>query len=296
MSTTHLPSVTTQQLIDQRLDAIDRALLGLLPRGDRQAIVAQVETRLRDLAAADLDVKAHQQAPVECPSPADAAAFGLPGASADAPPGLRPALSAASRRGPRLARSSLALSSGIVGIVALVLLFTMPITYVIASSFSQAEEMAEVLVITHVAAVALGGTMAVVLGISGLVSLSRRAGSLVGHGWAITGLCTGPLPMIVGGLLGLIVGFEIVSVEPVYSVTVDAPTPYVATAPQAVSAPMPSMPLASPPTVSEVPAGPYPPDGAYGAPPTMVEGPAELPVADAPGSILPPPSAPSVVD
>lgn len=293
MPTTNLSSVNPQQLIDQRLDAIDRALLGLLPRSDRQSIVAQVETRLRDLAAANADVKTHQQTPVEGPSPTDAAVFGLPGASADAPSGLQPILSAASRRGPRIHRSSLALSSGIVGIIALVLLLAMPITYVIASSFSQPEEVAEVLVVTHVAAVALGGTMAVVLGVSGLLSLSRRAGSLVGHGWAITGLCTGPLPMLVGGVLSVIVGLEITSGQPAYSVAVDASTPYVATAPQAVS--VPSMPVAGSATVSEAPVLSSPPVGAYGYP-TVVESPVSSPVTETPETSLPPASDPAVVD
>lgn len=41
-----------QPLIDLRLDAIDRALLGLLPRSERLEMVAQIETRLRELGPA----------------------------------------------------------------------------------------------------------------------------------------------------------------------------------------------------------------------------------------------------
>lgn len=49
MSTT---TAATQQIIDQRMDAIDRALLGLLPRPARQTIVAEIESRVKEWAAA----------------------------------------------------------------------------------------------------------------------------------------------------------------------------------------------------------------------------------------------------
>ncbi|HEV7223893.1 MAG TPA: hypothetical protein VGN42_14390, partial [Pirellulales bacterium] len=63
MSTTHAtPSDPVQRMIDLRLDAIDRALMGLLPRNDRLKTVAEVETRIRELAAADSAVEANLQA------------------------------------------------------------------------------------------------------------------------------------------------------------------------------------------------------------------------------------------
>ena len=77
MSTTHaMPSSAVQQMIDSRLDAVDRALMGLLPRNDRLETVAQVEKRIRELAAADSAVEANLQAQVEHAKPDDLARLG----------------------------------------------------------------------------------------------------------------------------------------------------------------------------------------------------------------------------
>jgi hypothetical protein len=212
MSTTNaMPTGEMQQLVDQRLDAIDRALLGLLPRQERLSIVGQVETRLRELAVAGPAVDADQQLPLER-HVADAAHFGAPGESRS-----------------RRHQSRLALSSGVLGIVALALLFALPLTYLVLGSIGMFDEAAEILLGAHVVAVALGGTLAVALSIAGLVSLQRSRGRMAGHGWAITGLSTGPLPMFVGGLLVLVATLQIAA-EPVSQVVT-------ATAPVTVSGP-----------------------------------------------------------
>ena len=205
----------TQQLIDQRLDAIDRALLGLLPRGDRLTIVTQLETRLRELAAASPAVEAQQHLPAEDAAQVESAL----------PQGVAPIIPAGTRSA-HLKRSRLALSSGILGIVALVALFVFPITFVLVSSFGEMfEEAAMVLLGTHLATVAVGGTAAVALGIAGLVVLGRRPGRLVGHGWAITGLCTGPLPMFAGGLIALVAGVQLLPTRSVVGYTNVAQNP-----------------------------------------------------------------------
>ncbi|HQU44114.1 MAG TPA: hypothetical protein PK867_14940 [Pirellulales bacterium] len=215
MSTT--ATTTTQQLIDQRLDAIDRALLGLLPRNDRLTIVTQLETRLRELAAASPAVEAHQRSPVECAASADAAHFGAPAESALLRPGVTPHIPAGAKTlSARLKRSRLALSSGVLGIVALVALFVFPISMTAVSMFGELfEEAAIVLLGAHLATLVICGTLAVALGIAGLVVLNRRAGQLAGHGWAITGLCTGPLPMLAGGLIALAAGMPILTTRSV---------------------------------------------------------------------------------
>ncbi|HVA50923.1 MAG TPA: hypothetical protein VNH11_31565 [Pirellulales bacterium] len=225
MSTT--ATSTTQQLIDQRLDAIDRALLGLLPRNDRLTIVTQLETRLRELAAASPAVEAHQRSPVECATSADAAHFGAPAESALLPPGVAPLIPAGAKTlSARLKRSRLALSSGVLGIVALVALFVFPVSFAVISTFGERfEEAAMVLLGAHLATVAICGTLAVALGIAGLVVLNRRAGQLVGHGWAITGLCTGPLPMLAGSLIALVTGMQLLAVRTVQVTQVAAPGP-----------------------------------------------------------------------
>ena len=173
-------ATVTGDVIDQRLDALDRALLGLLPRAERLAMVADVEARVREGHAAD---------------PAAVERLASPGAESTA--------EASTSRGPRQAqrRSTLALTSGVIGIVALVLLFLMPVTYLVVATTSEVigEVTSYLLLSANVIVVALGGAAAVVMGITALVRLSRRQGR-VGHGWAITALCTGPLPALVGGL------------------------------------------------------------------------------------------------
>jgi hypothetical protein len=174
-------SDATQELIDQRLDTIDRALMGLMPRGERLKFMAEVETMVREGGNLN-SVLAEEVVEVQT-SPRRT--------EADSPRG---------RRG----RSRLALTSGVMGITALVLLFMVPLTYIVACMTGE-----EVVVYASLGlnalAVALGGAAAVALGIAALVRLNRRHCRQVGHGWAITGLCTGPLPMLIGGLAMLAV-------------------------------------------------------------------------------------------
>jgi hypothetical protein len=177
-------SVATDELIDERLDTIDRALMGLMPRRERLKFLAETEVMLRDrgvlnsVLAEELD---------------------------EAQEGLRSTalIPQTGRRG----RSRLALASGVLGIVAAVLLFAMPVTYIVVSMAGEAiGEMASYALLgLNVLAVALGGATAVILGIAALVRLSRRHSRQVGHGWAITGLCAGPVPMLLGGLAMLFV-------------------------------------------------------------------------------------------
>lgn len=190
------PSTTGQALIEQRLDALDRALLGILPRNERLAFVTQVETRVRELADGNAGTDSIVQTAMD-------------------PEVLTVAASRAAAVISPKRRSRLALSSGILGIVALAMLFAMPITYVVVAFVGEGlgEFVSIGLLSIHVLAVAIGGLVAGIMGIAGLVSLARRKGRLVGHGWAITGLCTAPLPTFVGGLLVLVTGFSLFSVQ-----------------------------------------------------------------------------------
>ena len=61
----------------------------------------------------------------------------------------------------------------------------------------------------HALAVATGGLAAIGLGITALVSLRRHKEQLVGHGWAIAGLCAGPLPRFVGCSAVLVGGLQL---------------------------------------------------------------------------------------
>ena len=60
---TATPHPDLQQFIEQRLDTIDQALLGLLPRQDRLATVAQVETRIHEKVAANAALARNLQRP-----------------------------------------------------------------------------------------------------------------------------------------------------------------------------------------------------------------------------------------
>jgi hypothetical protein len=173
-------NAATQELMDGRLDALDRALLGLLPRSERLKFVAEVEAKVRDGGVVSPEVM----------STTDERTAAVPAVGTN-----------------RNRRSWLAITSGVVGIVALVLLFLLPITYLIVATIGEivGELGAYVLLGLNFFLVALGGAAAVVMGITALIRLARRRTSQRGHGWAITGLCTGPLPMLVGGLAMIVV-------------------------------------------------------------------------------------------
>src|SRR5688572_29905564 len=95
----------SQQSIDERLDQVDRLLLGLLPRGERLEFVAKLDSRLRDrLAAGDNAVENALQAQVDEPQ--------LTGSSGP-------------RRTKKLSR--LALAAGGLGLLSVALMFAIPI-------------------------------------------------------------------------------------------------------------------------------------------------------------------------
>jgi hypothetical protein len=167
--------MSTQQWIDQRLDALDRALLGLLPRSERLAVVADVQARLD--GRTDLDV-----------------ALAEPTAENE---------SAHARTAPARPRrrSGMAFTSGVLGMVACGLLILLPLTYLIVASTGEllGEMVIYALLSLNIFFIAAGGGAAVILGIVSLVRMNRMRGR-TGHGWAVTGLCTGPLPALIGSL------------------------------------------------------------------------------------------------
>src|SRR5262249_43993339 len=109
-------------------------------------------------------------------------------------------------------RSGMALTAGILGIVALVLLFATPVSYLIAGFLGDVigEMGAIALVGVHLGIVTIGGLAAVALGTAALVKLKRRRSEIGGHAWAITGLCTGPWPLLGGAVVGIILGVELI--------------------------------------------------------------------------------------
>lgn len=181
-----LSATERQALIDRRLDEIDRTLLGLLPRSERLAIVANVEARV--LALGD-DVSLTRETSAETPVTSLAAV------------GIRT----------RGRRSRLAFSAGVLGIIAISCLIFSPLLFVGLSIFAEllGETFTIILFAVLVGLVTLGGGLAVFGGGASLFRLGRRGQSSTGMGWAVTGLCTGALPMLLGvvGLLAALSEF-----------------------------------------------------------------------------------------
>ncbi len=212
-----LSAAERQALIDRRLDEIDRALLGLLPRAERLAMVANVESRIQALGA---DVSLARDTPVET-------------ANASAP--------AVANRA-RGHRSRLAFAAGVLGIIAVSCLIVSPLLLVGLSVFAEllGETFAILLFSLLTALVALGGGLAVFGGGVSLFRLARRGQTATGTGWAITGLCTGALPLLIGfvGFLSLLA--TVMPAETV-QVTWNATTP-VGAGPYAVPCAAPGTP------------------------------------------------------
>jgi hypothetical protein len=247
----------SNEAIHRRLDGIDQMLIGLVPRPERLAIVADLERRIRELAANDPEYRVDAARTPSVVPPADVS----PSSTLD-----RTVTPAQPRR-----RSKLAFISGISGIVSLIMLVATPVLYVVISLYSEmiedsgGEMAAAIVLLGQVFLVAFGGFAAVALGIAGAVVVSKHRQQLEGSGWAATGLCTGMMPMLLGGLLCLIVGlptilsFSVANQQPQTVASVDvAGLPYpmpVNNSPPVIYGPSPT-PSYAPPAV---PSSPYDP-------------------------------------
>lgn len=171
-------------IVERRMDELDRLLLGLLPRAERLALVASVEARVQELGAAvDLGRTLPAEAPIA------AVAVGR---------------TTANSRG---RRSRLAFSSGVLGIVVASCLVGSPLLLVALSIFGEllGETFSILLFGLLTVLITIGGGIAVFCGGIALLRLARRGQTATGTGWAITGLCTGALPLLIGfvGVLSL---------------------------------------------------------------------------------------------
>jgi hypothetical protein len=206
-----------RQLIDARLDTIERMLLGRVPRPDRLAIVRDVEGQIHEMLAArvvdetsppDRDTVLGVLADLDPPEaylPEDG-----PGATVGQgrlPVRLVPASALARGRRPGAGASSargtqrLALWSGILGIVALLGAVGFgPFLYLLAVAFSS-----ELLLLVGLPCVVVGTLLTAVLAIvlAAMVRLSRHM--------AIVGLVCGGLTLILDLLAALVLGFMLLS-------------------------------------------------------------------------------------
>lgn len=195
------PATNHPLWIDQRLDQIEGALLGVLPRQERLSLLAGIESRLVKLAAENPELEKSVTQKLEAPELASSQAVVNSAGTSAKPTAAR--------------RSRMAFTSGILGIVVLVLMFFSPIIYTLAAfaselSGSMGEVGAIILLVGLVLLLAFGGLAAVMMGIVSLVKISRSQKKLVGTGWAITGLCTGPMPMFAGAF-GMLIFLPLVA-------------------------------------------------------------------------------------
>jgi len=185
--------------LESRLDAIDQLLLGCLPRGERLAFVAALEEKLRSHSATPEDHSLAVGRPF-----AETMPFPIPAHDAGTQTGL---WQSAARL--RLRRSRLALFSGILGIAGGALLFGTPLAYGAATLFAEVldETIAIIALVAYAALILFASAGAILAGIVALWRLRRRK-DVGGKGWAITGLCTGPIPLGITSLIALYIGIQ----------------------------------------------------------------------------------------
>jgi hypothetical protein len=178
-------SEALQNLIDARLDTIDRMLLGRVPRQDRTAIVREVEGQIydllqeRDLESLDRDDVLAVLARLDPPE-----AY-LPEEGSSAPTTAR--LPTPRRPTPSSPPSSSRVGtvSGILGLLALGVAFSSPLVFIVSELLGSQILMIAALFGT-VGLVFVGGILAIVLAI-----YARLRGA-----WAIVGLITGIIAVL----------------------------------------------------------------------------------------------------
>jgi hypothetical protein len=186
-------SETLQVLVDARLDTIDRMLLGRVNRQDRLAIVREVESQIFDLL------------PGRDPEALDRDDVLAVLARLDPPEAYLPDESTGERAptrmptAPRASRPSsepnhwVVLSSGVLGIVSVIMVF-LSILIVFTASDVGSGLFAYLVMLGPVFLTFVIGLLAVIF-----AARVRLRG-----GWAITGLVTGILSMLISGFGGLL--------------------------------------------------------------------------------------------
>jgi hypothetical protein len=194
-------SESLQTLIDCRLDTIDRMLLGRLPRSERVEIVREVEAQIFELLGERTSDEITREDVLAVLARLDPPEAYLPEDMETEPrrrpmtgqPPARPRISTSSNQNPRVAKASGVL--GIVTVVLSVLLF--PMLFVFASAVSSSVGPILVFWITFAGLGIVGSITGIVMAIH-----ARLRGA-----WAITGLCTSILALLIclaGSLLVLL--------------------------------------------------------------------------------------------
>jgi hypothetical protein len=186
-------SESLQTLVDARLDTLDRMLLGRVSRGDRVAIVSEVESQIyellqgrnaEELTRDDVLTVLSKLDPPEAYLPDDLDnEFVAPRALSSprtAPP--------ASAEVPRAAKAS-----GIVGLSTAAVIVLSPLLYVVAA-LMESDGLAVALLFGVLPLMFLGGAVSVAL-----ACYSRLKGA-----WGVTGLVTGIISLLVSLAAGVL--------------------------------------------------------------------------------------------
>ncbi|HTI50584.1 MAG TPA: hypothetical protein VL475_06530 [Planctomycetaceae bacterium] len=224
MSTEQCPAGSAvQATLDARLDAVDRLFMGLIPRQERLAIVAELEGRVRGVLASTA---------FEQPAACIADPVGTPAPFAPAPAVQPNTDNSVPRRAPaasnwnatlaapytatpslRLPRSSLAFTSGLLGIVACALLMGSPFVYMGAMFLGEILDETGMLIGLggYLLTMLLGSAAAIGLGALALWRLRNAEAGAGGRGWAVAGLCTAPVPFALASLITLSMGLPMLA-------------------------------------------------------------------------------------
>ncbi len=186
VATAHL-SESLQTLIDSRLDTIDRMLLGRLSRQDRLAIVREVESQIQellhecdtdDITREDVLAVLGKLDPPEAYMPDEL----------DEPQARRPGVihtrelkrTAATDDDSRIARAS-----GILGIAAVAFFLSLPLSYMIAVAAKSEGVL-----------LALGGVTILLIFVASIVGLALGIRAHPKGAWAIVGIVTSSLALL----------------------------------------------------------------------------------------------------
>lgn len=183
-----------QELINLRLDTIDRILLNRVPRPDRLGIVAEVETQIFELLGESYAEEPTREVvlavlarldPPEAYVPEDSERAQRTGELRVSERRTRPARNPAPRLGT---------AGGILGICALALVLTIPLIYLMAAVL-ESEELMILGIAMAVGLMFLGGIVALVFSL-----YARLRGA-----WSVVGVVTGAMAIVLSLLGGMLV-------------------------------------------------------------------------------------------
>jgi hypothetical protein len=178
-------SESLQILIDSRLDTIDRVLVGRVPRQDRLAIVAEVESQIHELLSERGDDDLTREDVLAALGRLDPPeAYLSDGIEAERMP-MRAASPRQQQHGSVSSYDKVARASGFLGLAALALMLFMPVDYLIAVGLGSSQ-----------AAILLLGANLLLVVSAGVLGLTFGICARKGGPWAVVGITSGALSLL----------------------------------------------------------------------------------------------------